>query len=103
MKNPIVLMLLVFVALLGGCKGKSTELGTLEGTVKIGPIWPVERPEENWPVPPEVFAPRKVVFYDKADNKVIREVEIKQIDQGQTGYYRVEMSPGVYIVDIEVV
>ncbi len=100
MKNLILLVLLVFGVLLGGCVGRSTELGTLEGTVKIGPIWPAERPGENRLVPPEVFAARKVVVYDKAGNKVIREAEINQIDEGQAGYYQVELSPGVYTVDI---
>jgi hypothetical protein len=100
MKKLILLTLLVFGILLSGCTGKSAEFGTLVGTVKIGPIWPVEQPGENPPVPPEVFIVRKVVIYEKTGNKVIREVEIRQIDQGQTGYYRVELSPGIYIVDI---
>lgn len=94
-----MLAALTLGVLLVGCGGKAAP-GTLQGTVKIGPIFPVERPGSQPPVPPEVFKARKIQVYDTMRNNLIKEVEIEQIGQGQTGYYHTQLSPGSYIVDI---
>ena len=72
----------------------------LQGAVTIGPISPVERPGENYPVPPEVFSARKIIIYDESGKNLVREVYFTQIGQGATGYYTAQIAPGTYVVDI---
>lgn len=81
--------------LLSACQGSPQQTGTLEGYVSIGPIWPVERPGESRPIPPEVYQARKVMVYDKRGTKLVEEVDLMQ-----DGYYRVELKSGIYVVDI---
>lgn len=98
LKVCILLAVVLSGLLLPAC-GEPTETGILEGTVKIGPIWPVERPGENPPVPSEVFASRKIMVYNRSSTKLVEQVDIIQIDQRQEGHYRVELQPGIYTVD----
>ena len=79
----------------GGCPGTSEPPGVLEGHVTIGPLSPVETPGENPSVPPEVYEVRKVMVYDKDGSRLVAQVDI----DGQ-GNYRVELKPGIYVVDI---
>ena len=82
------------------CTKKAELPGTLEGTVSIGPIWPVERPGETPPVSPEVFAARKIMVYDEQGKKLMETVDITQIGQGVEGRYSIQLKPGDYVVDI---
>ena len=82
------------------CYDSNVPDGTLEGTVSIGPIWPVERPGENPPVNPQVFSTRKIVIYDETGQKFMQKVDITQIDQSAKGSYTVQLRPGTYVVDI---
>lgn len=102
MKRKIVLVLLQVFALIGmvACNNASVQPGTLGGTVTIGPIWPVERPGQNPPVPPTVFEARKILVYDANHSKVLKTVDITQIDQSAQGTYSVQLAPGTYVVDI---
>ena len=93
-------MIAILLVLTTGCTGKAELPGTLEGTVSIGPIWPVERPEENRPVSLEVFAARKIMVYDEQGEKLIQTVAIVQIGQSIEGHYSVQLKPGDYVVDI---
>ena len=77
-----------------------TSTGTLQGKVHIGPLSPVEIPGVKPPVNPEVFAARKVMVYDKDGRKLISQVDIKQINQSNEGFYSVPLKPGIYVVDI---
>ena len=96
MKRVLVFMaLLISALLLAGCSGEVTQTGTLEGRVTIGPLSPVVRPGEEPTVPPEVYAARKVMVYDEAGSKLV-----KQVDLGNDGCYSVELKPGIYVVDI---
>jgi hypothetical protein len=72
--------------------------GVLHGNVTIGPIWPVEPPGGDPPIPPEVYEPRKVMVYDESGLALIQRVDI--IPHGDYGYYRVELDAGIYAVDI---
>jgi len=72
--------------------------GLLQGTVTIGPIWPVERPEGNPPIPPEVYEARKILVYDSNRTELIEQVDI--VPHGDYGSYAVELAPGSYLVDI---
>jgi len=74
------------------------EKGVLQGTVTIGPIWPVVPPGGNPPIPPEVYGARKIMVFDEDGATLIEEVDI--IPDGDHGTYRVELPPGEYVVDI---
>jgi hypothetical protein len=71
------------------------QTGTLRGRVTIGPIWPVERPGDKFPIPPEVYEARKVMVYDKRGSKLI-----EKVDLGHDGGYAVELDAGTYMIDI---
>jgi hypothetical protein len=86
----------IFILLpVSGCAGETPEPGILEGQVTIGPISPVERPGEPQPIPPEVYQARKVMVYDQSGKKLVAEVDLSS-----QGYYRVELRPGIYTIDI---
>ena len=89
----IIAALLVSPA--AGCASETQEPGTLEGNVTIGPIWPVERPGEQKPIPPEVYEARKVMVYDKSGKRLIEEVNLSS-----DGYYSVQLKPETYTIDI---
>jgi len=86
---------ILLLLLLPACAGDSGE-GVLSGQVTIGPLSPVVRPGDTpQPIPPEVFAARKVMVYDARGNKLIHEVSL-QTD----GSYRTALKAGTYTVDI---
>jgi hypothetical protein len=70
-------------------------MGVVEGKVTIGPLQPVEKPGETPTVPPEVYGARKIMVYDSSHQTLV-----KQVDIDDQGYYRVELSPGIYTIDI---
>jgi hypothetical protein len=70
-------------------------IGVLEGQVIIGPLQPVETPGETPVVPPTVYAARKIMVYDQDHTMLVR-----QVDLSETGYYRVELKAGIYVIDI---
>ncbi len=72
-----------------------TGFGTLEGHVTIGPICPVERPGQPCPVPPEMYAARKVLIYN-ADRTVL----IQTVSLDTSGNYRIRLAVGRYTVDV---
>jgi len=81
------------------CPG-GPETVLLQGSVTIGPISPVERPGEDFVVPPEVFSSRYIIIYDESGRNLVREVYFTQIGNGATGYYTAQIGPGTYVVDI---
>jgi len=83
------------ILLVAGCVSETKVPGTLEGYVTIGPIWPVERPGEQKPIPPEVYEARKVMVYDKSGKRLVEEVSLTS-----EGYYSIKLKPGTYRVDI---
>jgi len=101
LKSIFIFILMTFIlCLIFSCAGNVEQPGTLEGTVRIGPIWPVERPGENPPVSPEVFKARKIMVYNEHRDRLVETVDIVQIGQSQQGRYSVQLKPGKYIVDI---
>ena len=101
MKLAFALITLTGIILVASACQATPKTGTLEGGVSIGPVFPgPERPDENRPVPAEVFAARKVTVYDETGKSLVQTVDIRQIDQRATGYYSVQLRPGVYMVDI---
>ena len=94
-RKAVILILVLIGLLLAGCTAGAQATGTLEGNVTIGPLQPVQRQGENPPVPPEVYAARKVMVYDKSGKNLI-----KQVDIDNKGHYQVELKPATYTIDI---
>lgn len=96
---PFLLCLASILGLpgLAGCNNAvdntvASAVGVLEGKVSI-----VSQSLDgiDQPYPPEVYQPRKIVVYN-----IDRTVFIRQVDIDEYGYYRVELSPGTYVIDI---
>ena len=73
----------------------SSQMGVLSGKVSVGPICPVERVGVPCPVPPEAYTSREIVIY-KADGHT----EVTRQNFRSDGTYRIDLPPGVYIVNI---
>jgi hypothetical protein len=99
-KTSLILLIIAGSLALVSCRPGATETALLQGAVTIGPIWPVETPGEDPPVPPEVFSSRKVMIYDESGKDLVQEVAIIQIDQTASGYYAANIAPGTYTIDI---
>ena len=97
--KPCALFMLVLAVLLAagaGCSGGPVApKGTLQGQVTIGPICPVERPDQPCLPTPETYAARKVLVYGPDGTTLVETVPLNQ-----TGYYRVQLDLGTYVVDI---
>ena len=94
-KRLLIIGLAVLSLFIPGCSNSNQEPGILEGVVTIGPIMPVERPGVKYEIPCEVYEARKVMVYDKNHKKLVQQVDIDC-----NGYYRVELEPGIYVIDI---
>ena len=77
------------------CSGSTSEPGILQGKVTIGPLVPVEQEGVTYEVPCEVYEARKIMIYKQNGSDLVEEVNIDC-----DGRYRVELTPGIYIVDI---
>ena len=96
MKRIIVILSLIITGLLStGCPSGAVEMGLLQGHVTIGPLSPVENPDERPPVPCEVYEARKIVVYDKNGRNLLQQVDIDCDSR-----YRVELEPGIFTIDI---
>jgi hypothetical protein len=97
--KPCALVMLVLVLLLaagGGCTGEpAATKATLQGQVTIGPICPVERPDQPCLPTPEAYAARKVLVRSADGTNLVATVSLNE-----TGYYQVDLDPGTYVVDI---
>ncbi len=68
--------------------------GYLEGQVTIGPICPVERPDNPCPVPPEAYAAREVII--SQSKNIVARAKLNIFD----GKYWIALRPGRYTIDI---
>jgi hypothetical protein len=104
MKIVWIILLSIFVLTgslsIASCLPGMREDVLLVGAVTIGPITPVQKPGECPPVPPEVFAARKLIIYDESGKHLVREVYFTQIGSGATGYYAAQVGAGTFTVDI---
>ena len=100
MKRTLILITLVIVSILAiGCSGTAGK-GLLQGKVLIGPITPVERPGQEITLDCDVYAPRKIMVYDKSGEILLHQVDIDCDEIEQITRYKVELEPGTYVVDI---
>ena len=92
----LMLALAVLLAVGAGCMaGPAAPKGTLQGQVTIGPICPVERPDQPCTPSPDAYAARKVLVFSSDGGTRVATVPLNE-----TGYYRVDLDPGTYVVDI---
>ena len=99
MFRRLALLGLVLAACSGGSPTEPIDnraTGSLEGTVKIGPICPVEHPGQECPTPPEAYAIRKVLVYDEAKTKLLFTLDISS-----KGEYAAQLLTGKYTVDLK--
>jgi len=91
-------ILLVIVALtMGGCGPRSVATGTLEGTVTVGPLTPVQRESEPPPtVPPQVYTSRRLIISSADGGR-----EIARIQFAADGTYQATLPAGRYQVDLQ--
>jgi hypothetical protein len=94
-RRILIIALTAFTLLILGCSNVPSEPGVLTGQVTIGPLVPVERPGVKYEIPCEVYEARKVMVYDKDHKKLIKKVDIDC-----NGFYRVELKPDFYVIDI---
>lgn len=72
------------------------ELGTLDGTMTIGPICPVERIDQPCTPTPEMYAARKVFVYAKGKQTLLR-----TLTPDAEGKFHTTLPEGTYFVDME--
>lgn len=70
-------------------------LGVLTGKVAVGPLCPVEPCNPSPEQIAQAYSGRSVMVFRDDGITLVREVSIDA-----SGYYRVEMSPGIYVIDI---
>ena len=100
-RRMLLIICILAVSLLAvSCLPGMREDALLIGAVTIGPITPVQKPGECPPVPPEVFAARKLIIYDESGKHMVRDVYFTQIDGGATGYFAATIGAGTYTIDI---
>lgn len=96
MLHILGLALTLTVVALSSCVGNTpVGMGVLEGKASIGPR---STEEIGQAYPSEVYQPRKIMVYDAGHVQLI-----KQVDLDEKGYYRVELPPGTYVIDINYV
>ncbi len=79
---------------LTGCGG-ATGTGTLEGTVTIGPLTPVQSENVTPTTPCSVYEARKIVVFSANGQQKLHDVNIDC-----QGHYEIQLAPGTYTVDI---
>ncbi len=75
---------------------KPTAVGTVMGTVSIGPICPVEREGVPCEISAEVYTSRNVVVYAKNGITVITKQPLDT-----TGHFKLDLAPGHYQLQID--
>ena len=106
MARPAIIIavaaVIVAIILLSGCikqqNNTNAEKGILSGTVSIGPLCPVERipPDPGCQPTLETYKAWPVAVWTSG-----KKTKIEQIAVAADGTFRVELSPGSYVVDAE--
>ena len=96
-KRWVILLFVIIIScvLSMSCSSTPSEPGLLHGKVTIGPLVPVEQEGVTYEIPCEVYEARKIMIYQQNGTDLVEEVTIDC-----DGRYRVELTPGIYVVDI---
>ena len=100
MKKYVLSLVLVLGLLTSGCFNSDTEKGLLQGKVLITPTSSVEQPGSDGTLICSFYDLRKILIYDESGDKLMYTVDIECNSDEQYARYRVELEPGVYMVDI---
>ena len=95
----LAVSIIISSGLITGCIQKENiqkEKGILEGHVSIGPLCPVEPCNITSENLRKVYEATKIFIYSE-DRKSL----IKEISLNSTGNYKVELDPGMYVLDTE--
>jgi hypothetical protein len=89
--------LTIFLALfLSACTTQSAETGTLQGTVTVGPLSPVEIIGETQPTPPpEVFTSRGLEIFQEGSTKLFASLSF-----AADGTYAIQLPVGNYTIQL---
>ncbi|MFH1471079.1 MAG: hypothetical protein ABIF01_04990 [Candidatus Micrarchaeota archaeon] len=92
----MILLLVVAVMLIAGCsQKKNEETGTLQGTVTVGPLCPVEPCNLAPGALAKALETRRVVVYTQDQSSTVIVVDLKS-----DGSYKTDLLPGTYLIDI---
>jgi len=92
----MILLLVVAVVLLAGCaQKKNEETGTLQGTVTVGPLCPVEPCNLAPGALAKALEARRVVVFTPDKSSTVKVVDLKS-----DGSYKTELPTGIYLIDI---
>lgn len=91
----IIAMIMIIISTLVTIDCVQQEPGFIEGRVTIGPLCPVEPCNVNPEQLEKMYETRKISIYSE-DKILVKEVKLNKI-----GYYKVELNPGSYIVDMD--
>ncbi len=80
----------------GDTASTTPSLGTISGTVTIGPNCPVERVDEPCTTPPETYTSRSVIVYNAAGTTIISRKNLNL-----TGQFTLTLTPGTYQLQID--
>jgi len=92
-KQLFLTMLLIFII---SCSNTTVGNGYLEGKVSIGPLCPVERdpPDPSCMLTKETYDAWPLYVFDDGN-------KLAKIEPDAEGYFRVELPPGNYVVDLD--
>ena len=86
---------LVLTLLLFGCASPQNAKGTLEGTITIGPLCPVEPCHLTQEQIDQAYTSRSIIIYASDRTTIARQISIPP-----GGNYEIELTPGRYFVTI---
>lgn len=94
--TTIKIIAILFLLLLTACAPQPAETGTLQGTVSVGPLSPVEIAGAPQPTPPhEVFTSRGLEIYPEGSAKLFTKLSFST-----DGTYSVQLPVGNYTVQL---
>lgn len=98
-KNILLVGLAITLAFASGCAqgqdSATSQKGSVEGKVTIAPLCPVEPCQISTDQKARIYGARKIVIYTQDRAAVVKEISLDE-----DGYYRTDLNPGYYVVDI---
>lgn len=96
MSKTIVPFIFLTLLLLTACAAQPVQTGTLQGTVTVGPLSPVEIAGAPQPTPPpEVFTSRGLEIYKDGSSKLFASLNFSA-----DGTYSIQLPVGNYTVQL---